>query len=190
MWSFSHTANGYPLYINICIKSRALDLGFRLGNMTDFCVLRWFYLVLHTESRIQMLYPSATSALRCFCGNNYSSPQDLEEYRRARGHFLSHRCTTLCKHPVFAPKNGPAQVCGECGKTCKNSDIFRDHAVATGHCFCYDCDLTFPSRKSWEGHREPAKHASEFRCCDCNISFQDFHALVAHMESRAHRKPL
>jgi hypothetical protein len=137
-----------------------------------------------------MLFPRAKSALKCFCGRNYISPHDLEEHRRARGHFQSHRCTSLCKHPVPVPKDGPTHVCGVCGKTCENSDIFRDHAIATGHCFCSDCELTFPSRASWEAHRKSAKHASEFRCCDCNISFVDVHALVAHMESRAHRKPL
>jgi hypothetical protein len=137
-----------------------------------------------------MLFPRITSALECFCGKSYTSPQDLEEHRRARGHFPSHRCTSLCKHPIPTPKDGPAHVCGGCGKTCERFDIFLDHAIATGHCFCSDCDLTFPSSASWEEHRKSAKHASEFRCCDCKISFKDVHALVAHMENRAHRKPL
>lgn len=42
----------------------------------------------------------------------------------------------------------------------------------------------------WDVHRTSAGHASEFKCCDCNIFFKDIHALVAHMESRAHRRPL
>lgn len=49
---------------------------------------------------------------------------------------------------------------------------------------------SFESQRAWESHRETELHASEYRCCNCNISFKDIHALNAHMASRAHRKPL
>jgi hypothetical protein len=137
-----------------------------------------------------MLLPKVTTPLECFCGRTYTSPQDLEEHRRARGHFPSHKCTGLCKHPVLAPHDGQTHVCGYCEKAFDRPDIFRDHAIATGHCFCSDCDLHFSDRQSWDDHRKSAKHASEFKCCDCDISFNDIHALVAHMRRRAHQKPL
>jgi hypothetical protein len=137
-----------------------------------------------------MLLPQVTTPLKCFCGKVYTSPQDLEEHRRARGHFPSHKCTGLCKHPALAQHDGQTHICGDCGKACERQDILRDHAIATGHCFCSDCDVHFSSRQSWNDHRKSAKHASEFKCCDCDISFNDIHALVAHMESRAHRRPL
>jgi hypothetical protein len=137
-----------------------------------------------------MLLPQVTTPLKCFCGSIYTSPQDLEEHRRARGHFPSHKCTGLCKHPALVPHDGQTHVCGYCGKTCERLDIFQDHAIATGHCFCSDCGVHFSSRRSWDDHRKTAKHASEFKCCNCDISFHDIHALVAHMESRAHRRPL
>ena len=134
--------------------------------------------------------PQSITPLKCFCGRGYTSSDDLEEHRRARGHFASHKCTGACKHPAAHPHDGQTRVCGYCGKTCERLDIFQDHAIATGHCFCTDCDLDFSSRQSWEDHRKSAKHASEFKCCDCDTSFKDVHALVAHMESRVHRKPL
>jgi hypothetical protein len=137
-----------------------------------------------------MLFTRVNPPLECFCGRSYTYPQDLEEHRRARGHFPSHKCTGLCKHPALGPHNGQNRACGYCGKVCERLDIFEDHAIATGHCFCSDCDVYFSSRQSWEDHRKSAKHASEFKCCDCDISFNDVHALVAHMESRAHRRPL
>lgn len=137
-----------------------------------------------------MLIPQVNIPLKCFCGKEYLFSQDLEEHRRARGHFPSHRCTSVCNHPKSVSKDGPARICGWCGKTFERSDVFQDHAIATGHCFCSDCNLTFPSRESWKEHRKSAKHASEFKFCDCNRSFKDVHALVAHMESRVHKKPL
>jgi hypothetical protein len=39
-------------------------------------------------------------------------------------------------------------------------------------------------------HHEVELHASEYRCCNCDISFRDIHALNAHMASSVHRKPL
>jgi hypothetical protein len=131
-----------------------------------------------------------TTLLQCFCGRIYKSPQDLEEHRRARGHFPSHRCTGSCNHPNSAPHNGQTHVCGYCGKVCERLDILQDHSIATGHCFCSDCDMHFSNRQSWEDHRKSAKHASEFKCCDCDISFNDVHALVAHMKRSVHQKPL
>jgi hypothetical protein len=137
-----------------------------------------------------MSLPRPTTPLRCFCGRSYTSSCDLKEHRRARGHFPSHRCTGSCNHPASDLHDGQTRVCGFCGKVCERLDIFKDHAIATGHFFCSDCDLQFSSRQSWEDHRNSAKHASEFKCCDCDISFNDIHALVAHMASRAHRRPL
>jgi hypothetical protein len=137
---------------------------------------------------LTMLLPKPKTPLKCFCGRAYTSSDDLEEHRKARGHFPSHKCTSSCKHPATPPQDGQIRVCGYCGKLCERLDIFQDHAIATGHCFCSDCDLHFPSRQCWEDHRNSAVHASEFKCCDCDSSFQDVHALVAHMESRVHRK--
>lgn len=68
--------------------------------------------------------------------------------------------------------------------------MLNDHRIATGHCFCSECDLPFENQKSYTTHRQTETHASEFKCCNCDIFFKDVHALVAHMESRAHRKPL
>jgi hypothetical protein len=138
---------------------------------------------------LTMLVPRPNTALKCFCGRAYTSSDDLKEHRKARGHFPSHKCTGSCNHPAAHPHDGQTRVCGYCGKLCERLDIFQDHAIATGHCFCSECDLNFPSRQCWEDHRNSADHASEFKCCDCDISFHDVHALVAHMESRAHRKP-
>jgi hypothetical protein len=131
-----------------------------------------------------------SSLLKCFCGRTYNKSTDLEEHRIARGHYSSHRCTSLCEHPAVVPHDGKIRECGCCGKACERLDIFQDHLIATGHCFCPDCDLVFPSQKSLETHRKTVVHASEFKCCDCNIFFKDVHALVAHMESSVHRKPL
>jgi hypothetical protein len=136
-----------------------------------------------------MLLHRPNTPLKCFCGRTYTSSDDLEEHRKARGHFPSHRCTGSCKHPAPDPQDAETRPCGYCGKLCERLDIFQDHAIATGHCFCSDCDLNFPNRQFWEDHRSSADHASEFKCCDCDIHFTDVHALVAHMESRAHRKP-
>jgi hypothetical protein len=137
-----------------------------------------------------MPLPRVTSLLKCFCDRTYTTPQDLEEHRRARGHFPSHKCTGMCKHPAPAPNHGQTHVCGYCGKICERLDIFQDHTIATGHCYCSDCDEHFSSRQSWDDHRKSTKHASEFKCCDCDISFNDVHALVAHVRSPAHRRPL
>jgi len=131
-----------------------------------------------------------TTLPKCFCGRTYPSPIDLEEHRRARGHFPSHVCRSLCKHPPVPTAETKPQHCGCCGKLCERQDILEDHRIATGHCFCPDCNLAFKSQNALETHRRTEMHASEFICCDCDISFRDIHALNAHMASRAHRKPL
>ncbi|KAH8704335.1 hypothetical protein GQ44DRAFT_782742 [Phaeosphaeriaceae sp. PMI808] len=132
----------------------------------------------------------STCPLECFCGRTYSKPIDLEEHRRARGHFPSHVCNRLCKHPPVGQYDVRIRKCGSCGKVCERLDILEDHRIATGHCFCSECDIPFESQSASTKHRETEVHASEFRCCNCDISFKDIHALNAHMASRAHRKPL
>ncbi|EOA90812.1 uncharacterized protein SETTUDRAFT_101140 [Exserohilum turcica Et28A] len=126
----------------------------------------------------------------CFCGRTYTYAIDLEEHRRARGHFPSHVCRGSCRHPPVAQYDFTIRKCGYCGKLCERLDIFEDHYIATGHCFCSECDLPFESQSAWENHCEVELHASEYRCCNCDITFKDIHALNAHMASRAHRKPL
>ncbi|XP_014550160.1 hypothetical protein COCVIDRAFT_116289 [Bipolaris victoriae FI3] len=126
----------------------------------------------------------------CFCGRTYTYAIDLEEHRRARGHFPSHVCRGSCIHPPVAQYDFTIRRCGYCGKLCERLDIFEDHYIATGHCFCSECDLPFKSQSAWKNHCEVELHASEYRCCNCDISFKDIHALNAHMASRAHRKPL
>lgn len=133
---------------------------------------------------------SSPFILKCFCGHHYTNPIDLEEHRRARGHFASHVCGRYCKHPIPSEEIVRSRECGCCGKVCERPDILDDHRVATGHCFCSDCSLPFESQSALNDHRQTEMHASEFRCCDCDILFQDIHALNAHMASRAHRKPL
>jgi hypothetical protein len=133
---------------------------------------------------------TSASLLHCFCGLTYSNEIDLEEHRRARGHFPSHSCSRFCKHPALTEELLCEKQCGFCGKACEREDIMEDHLIATGHCYCSECNLVLKSQAALESHRQKVMHASEFRCCDCNIPFKDIHALNAHMASRAHRKPL
>lgn len=166
--SFSHPSPRYPLSFSLRLAvtdSLAIDL---IVRMT--------------------LCPA--DRLECFCGRTYTHAIDLEEHRRARGHFPSHVCRNSCKHPPVAQYDFAIRKCGYCGKLCERLDILEDHRIATGHCFCSECDLPFESQSAWRAHREVELHASEYRCCNCNISFEDIHALNAHMASRAHRKPL
>ncbi|EMD66387.1 hypothetical protein COCSADRAFT_34945, partial [Bipolaris sorokiniana ND90Pr] len=102
-------------------------------------------------------------------------------HQRARGHFPSHVCRGSCRHPPVAQYNFTIRKCGYCGKLCERLDIFEDHYIATGHCFCSECDLPFESQSAWKNHCEVELHASEYRCCNCDISFKDIHALNAHM---------
>ncbi|EMD94382.1 hypothetical protein COCC4DRAFT_148546 [Bipolaris maydis ATCC 48331] len=132
----------------------------------------------------------ATDPFKCFCGRTYPYAIDLEEHRRARGHFPSHVCRDICKHPSVVQYDYTIRKCSYCSKLCERLDILEDHRITTGHCFCSECELPFESQSAWENHREIELHASEYRCCNCNISFKDIHALNAHMASRAHRKPL
>ncbi|KAF2797085.1 hypothetical protein K505DRAFT_299062 [Melanomma pulvis-pyrius CBS 109.77] len=136
-----------------------------------------------------MQYPHSSSSLKCFCGQEYYRAVDLEEHRTARGHFPSHRCGKHCEHPGLALNKSYASACGDCGKICENEKILNDHHIATGHCFCSECDLHFQFQTTFTLHRENEMHASEFKCCDCNIFFKDVHALTAHMTRRVHRKP-
>ncbi|KAI9765883.1 MAG: hypothetical protein M1839_005286 [Geoglossum umbratile] len=133
---------------------------------------------------------SSRLTLNCFCGRTYGNAIDLEEHRRARGHFSSHRCGPLCNHPQVSPGPVRMQSCNSCGKKCERDDILRDHRTFTGHCFCSECDRVFESQGALKEHLRTELHASEFRCCNCNIDFKDVHALNAHMASRAHRRPL
>ncbi|OCL13761.1 hypothetical protein AOQ84DRAFT_310018 [Glonium stellatum] len=128
-------------------------------------------------------------SLECFCGRTYNYEADLEEHRRARGHFIAHICGRLCNHPPLPQSSIRVQFCAYCDKKCERDDIMEDHRIFTGHCFCSECDQTFDSQTALQTHIESQIHASEFRCCDCNIAFKDIHALIAHMASRAHRKP-
>lgn len=128
--------------------------------------------------------------LECFCGRTYTYPIDLEEHRRARGHFPSHACRDSCRHPPVAQYNFSIHKCDCCGKLCNRLDILEDHRIATGHCFCSECNLSFQSQSAWKIHHEVKLHVSEYRCCNCNISFKDIHAFDAHMARRVHRKPL
>lgn len=132
----------------------------------------------------------SASALNCFCGRTYTNPIDLEEHRRARGHFASHICRENCNHLRGAPDDGQIHECGYCGKICERLEILEDHHIFTGHCYCSECDLTFESQSALKIHRETEVHASEFKCCNCDLSFKDIHALNAHMARRIHQKPL
>jgi hypothetical protein len=126
----------------------------------------------------------------CFCGRHYPSLVDLEEHRRARGHFSSHRCRPSCLHPAPRVHDGRSHQCDTCGKICERRDILDDHQIATGHSYCVDCNHSFSTMSAFLTHRMKATHASEFICCDCDLRFRDVHALNAHMSSAAHRKPL
>ncbi|OSS53224.1 hypothetical protein B5807_01854 [Epicoccum nigrum] len=132
----------------------------------------------------------SANLLECFCGRTYTYSIDLEEHRRARGHFPSHVCRDSCRHPPVAQYNFSIHKCDCCGKLCNRLDILEDHRIATGHCFCSECNLSFQSLSAWRIHHKVELHASEYRCCNCNISFKDIYALDAHMASSVHRKPL
>lgn len=137
-----------------------------------------------------MLPPRPTAPLECFCGTVYSTSCDLEEHRSARGHYSSHGCKGSCKHPPALPDDGLTRVCGYCGKFCERPDIFWDHAIATGHSFCSNCNLNFPSRQTWSQHCISGQHASNSRCSDHNMPSKDVHTLPAHMESHVSTGPL
>jgi Zinc-finger of C2H2 type/C2H2-type zinc finger len=127
---------------------------------------------------------------KCFCGRTYSDEIDLEEHRRARGHFSVHVCGPRCNHPRCSQGPIRIQFCNYCGKKCERDDILKDHCTFTGHCFCPKCDHIFPSQEALEGHLRTKIHATEFRCCDCSIEFNGIRALNVHMASAVHRKPL
>jgi len=131
-----------------------------------------------------------STPLKCFCGRTYTWPIDLEEHRRARGHFPSHVCGKYCKHPLVFEAKVKAHKCGSCGKLCERLDILEDHRIVTGHCFCSDCDLVFENEHALKLHRKTEVHASEFKCCDCDILFNDIHALNAHMRKPVHKNPV
>ncbi|KAH7130247.1 hypothetical protein B0J11DRAFT_602558 [Dendryphion nanum] len=135
-----------------------------------------------------MAFPSSP-VLKCFCGRSYSNSTDLEEHRRARGHFAAHVCKEGCEHPVISEAVAGIKTCGSCGKVCERADILVDHRIATGHCFCTDCNIVFENQNALDVHRQTKMHASKFECCDCNIPFDDIHALNAHIASGAHQKP-
>ncbi len=141
-----------------------------------------------TELIVEMPVRSA-DLFECFCGRRYTYAIDLEEHRRARGHFPSHVCRDDCRHPPVVPYDCTMRKCGCCGKVCERLDILEDHRVATGHLFCSECDIPFKSQSTWRIHKGEL-HASEYRCCNCDVAFKDIHALNAHMARSVHRKPL
>ncbi|KAF2198994.1 hypothetical protein GQ43DRAFT_421233 [Delitschia confertaspora ATCC 74209] len=79
--------------------------------------------------------------------------------------------------------------CSTCGKLCERFEILRDHHLARGHCFCTVCGLHFDTHTAFEDH-QAGLHASEFKCCDCNITFSDVGTLKGHIASCAHQKPV
>lgn len=83
----------------------------------------------------------ATDPFKCFCGRTYPYAIDLEEHRRARGHFPSHICRSSCKHPSVVHYGYTIRKCGYCSKLCERLDILEDHRITTGHCFCSECEL-------------------------------------------------
>ena len=128
--------------------------------------------------------------LSCFCGLTYHNATDLEEHRRARGHFSAHICGPLCKH-----LKTPAQVfqvvyCPSCEKKCERHDILEDHRRFTGHCYCSECEKPFANQAALVEHMASFLHATEFRCCDCNFDFKDIAALEAHLSGKRHKKRL
>ncbi len=125
--------------------------------------------------------------LSCFCGQVYADAVDLEEHRIARGHFPSHRCSATCNHPKYHSDSLEIARCGYCSKTCSRLDILYDHQIATGHCYCADCNQHFENKTALDTHRASDLHASEFKCCDCDITFKDVHALTAHMARPVHQ---
>lgn len=131
--------------------------------------------------------PSLRS-VECFCGCVCSSPVELEEHRRARGHFASHRCSHLCQHPVARTPNGLAHTCGSCGRAFQRQDMLKNHSITTGHCHCHDCNFTFASPQLLASHRTQGVHASEYKCCDCDLTFKNESKLKKHMK-RPHVTP-
>ena len=123
------------------------------------------------ELIIKMSLHSA-DLLECFCGRTYTYAIDLEEHRKARGHFPSHVCRDNCRHPPVVPHDSIIRKCGCCGKHCERLDILEDHCIVTGHCVY------------------PERYAFRYQCRDCEISFEDIHAFSAHMAGCVHCKPL
>ncbi|KAF2137445.1 uncharacterized protein K452DRAFT_236010 [Aplosporella prunicola CBS 121167] len=124
--------------------------------------------------------------LDCFCGASFLFADDLKEHRRARGHFKSHVCHPLCKHPPYAPNPSPPRTCQTCGKVCQNGDIFKDHIVVTGHCYCAECNIIFSNPTALQKHLKSKMHASEFHCCDCDLDFKDLLGLELHLKGPRH----
>ncbi len=124
----------------------------------------------------------STRSLSCFCSRTFSSPIDLDEHRTARGHFPSHICRDVCKHPPVPRFDFQVRKCGQCGKICEHSGILEDHRIATGHYFFAECNLPHEIQHSQESPKQNKAHASEFRCCDCDQTFLDIHALNAHVK--------
>lgn len=153
------------------------------------------------EPTIEMALRSA-DLLECFCGRRYTYAIDLEEHRRARGHFPSHVCRDDCKHPPMVPHDGTIRECDCCGKTCERLDILEDHCVATGHLSCSEFKIPFQSQSA---HRKPlqqkspgsarearnatAASAKDQACTRCRRAFPSFQSLQQHRESVKH-KPL
>ncbi|EUC39607.1 hypothetical protein COCMIDRAFT_41895 [Bipolaris oryzae ATCC 44560] len=141
-----------------------------------------------------------------FCGRTYTYAIDLEEHRRARGHFPSHVCRGSCRHPLVAQYDFTIRKCGYCGKLYKRLDIFKDHYIATRHYFCNArkagkattvsagdhvykiCRRTFPSLQSFQQHCKSIKHKpiSALSCPiggGCKRKFSAPSALLHHLES-------
>jgi hypothetical protein len=156
-----------------------------------------FYAIARTVE----MSPHLADLLKCFCGSTYTNALDLEEHRRARGHFVSHVCRGSCKHPPAVLYDLVVRKCGCCGKLCERLDILEDHRIATGH-----CDISFtgirmascahckPLQQSSHRHTEKARKsttavAGDQACIRCQRTFPSFQSLQQHCESVKH-KPL
>ena len=138
--------------------------------------------------------------LKCFCGRRYTHSIDLEEHRRARGHFPSHICRDDCKHPPAVPHDGTIRKCDYCGKICERLDILQDHCVATGHLPCSEFKHPFQSQSA---HRKPlqqkspgsarearnatAASAEDQACTRCWRTFPSSQSLQQHRASIKHK---
>lgn len=127
---------------------------------------------------------------KCYCGRKYQKLVDLREHRIAQKHPASHLCSVACNHPPPPAKNRTVYRCDDCNKPCATKEILSDHQIARDHCYCSECNLKFDTANLAREHQKKFMHASEFKCCDCNISFKNNQALLAHVENVKHRIPL
>lgn len=74
------------------------------------------------------------------------------------------------------------------GRFFKNSAALRDHQIATGHCYCEECDSLFDTAKDFKQHNARPPHVSQYHCCDCAQDFVTQAELIDHLDNNKHKR--